>query len=95
MNPEVMTAEQVAEYLQINKQTVYRRARAGEIPSIRIGKVLRFKKEVIDGWLRLSSLGWDATKREELRKWGEEFAREKGLTKEKVLTTIKKRRQKK
>ena len=51
-----MTVDELADYLQLNKQTVYRKVRAGQIPAIRIGKVLRFKKEVIDSWLRQNSL---------------------------------------
>lgn len=55
MNHEVMTVQEVADYLQLNKQTVYRKVRAGQIPAIKIGKVLRFKRDVIDGWLRENS----------------------------------------
>ena len=55
MIQEVMTAGQLAKYLQLDEQTVYRKARSGQIPAARIGKTLRFKKDVIDGWLRLSA----------------------------------------
>ena len=58
MFKHIMTVEQLAEYLQLNPQTVYRKAQTGEIPSIRIGKILRFKKDIIDAWLKLSSLSW-------------------------------------
>jgi excisionase family DNA binding protein len=51
-----MTVDELADYLQLNRQTIYRKVRAGQIPAIRIGKVLRFKKEVIDSWLRQNSL---------------------------------------
>ncbi len=30
---------------------------------------------MIDGWLRLSSLQWGPKRREELRNWGERFAK--------------------
>jgi len=89
---EVMTAEQLAKYLQLDEQTVYRKARAGQIPAVHIGKTLRFKKEVIDGWLRISSLRWTAKKRDGLRSWAEYFAKEKGIKEEELERAISKRR---
>ena len=49
--PEVMTIDQVAEYLQLHKQVVYRHVRNKTIPASRIGATLRFKKSIIDAWL--------------------------------------------
>ncbi len=95
MIQEVMTAEQLAKYLQLDEQTVYRKARAGQIPAVHIGKTLRFKKDVIDGWLRISSLKWTARKRENLRSWGESFASAKGFSEEDVEKAIYKRRHQK
>ncbi|MFH1458548.1 MAG: helix-turn-helix domain-containing protein [Candidatus Omnitrophota bacterium] len=92
MIQEVMTTEQLAKYLQLDEQTIYRKARAGQIPAVHIGKTLRFKKEVIDGWLRISSLRWTAKKRQSLRGWAEEFAKEKGLKEEDLEKAISKRR---
>lgn len=92
MIQEVMTTEQLAKYLQLDEQTIYRKARAGQIPAVHIGKTLRFKKDVIDGWLRLSSLKWTAKKRQNLRNWAEEFAKEKGISEEALEKTISKRR---
>ena len=92
MIQEVMTAEQLAKYLQLDEQTIYRKARAGLIPAVHIGKALRFKKEVIDGWLRISSLRWTTKKRQNLRVWAEEFAKEKGLKEEDLEKAIRQRR---
>ena len=52
-----MTIGQVAAYLQLNKQVVYRHVRKGNIPVSRIGATLRFKKSIIDRWLADSALG--------------------------------------
>ena len=79
MIQEVMTAGQLAQYLQLDEQTVYRKAKRGQIPSVRIGKTLRFKRDVIDSWLKLSSLRWTPEKRESLRTWAENFAKSKKL----------------
>jgi len=92
MIQEVMTTEQLAKYLQLDEQTIYRKARAGQIPAVHIGKTIRFKKDVIDGWLRISSLKWTAKKRQNLRNWAEDFAKEKGIKEEDLEKAISKRR---
>jgi excisionase family DNA binding protein len=56
--PEIMTAQQAAEYLQINTQVLYRYIRDGLIPVARIGKTVRIKKSVLDQWLEKSS--WES-----------------------------------
>jgi excisionase family DNA binding protein len=48
MPKEILTAEEVAEYLRIHPYTVRRLAREGEIPGSRIGGQWRFKKKDID-----------------------------------------------
>ena len=89
---EVMTTGQLAQYLQLDEQTVYRKAKRGEIPVVRIGKTLRFKKDLIDGWLRLSSLQWNSKKRHNLRSWAEGFAKNKGIRQDEVLKAVTRRR---
>ncbi len=42
------TADDVAAYLGWHPQTVYRKARAGEIPSVKVGRALRFRPEEIE-----------------------------------------------
>ncbi|MBI5095502.1 MAG: helix-turn-helix domain-containing protein [Candidatus Hydrogenedentes bacterium] len=49
--PDVMTVEQLAAYLQLHPQVVYRHVRDGKIPVSKIGQTLRFPKAVIDAWL--------------------------------------------
>ena len=53
---EIMTVKQVAEYLQMDEHTIYKLARSGQIPSIKIAGQWRFKKEVIDKWISEESL---------------------------------------
>ncbi|HAH19877.1 MAG: hypothetical protein A2Y00_11175 [Omnitrophica WOR_2 bacterium GWF2_43_52] len=89
---EVMTTEQLAKYLQLDEQTIYRKASIGQIPAVHIGKTLRFKKDVIDSWLRISSLKWTAKKRQNLRGWAKDFAVTKGLEEEDIEKSIHKRR---
>lgn len=53
---EIMTVKQVAQYLQMDEHTIYKLARAGKIPSIKIAGQWRFKKEIIDRWIGEQSL---------------------------------------
>ncbi|MBC7361195.1 MAG: helix-turn-helix domain-containing protein [Candidatus Aminicenantes bacterium] len=53
---EIMTVKQVAEYLQMDEHTIYKLARSGQIPSIKIAGQWRFKKDVIDKWISEESL---------------------------------------
>jgi excisionase family DNA binding protein len=48
---QVMTVDQVAAYLQLNRLTVYRYVRDGDIPAARIGKVYRIRREDVDAFL--------------------------------------------
>jgi len=48
---EYLTAKQVAEYLQVKPLTIYQWAREEKIPAIKIGRIWRFKKDVIDAFL--------------------------------------------
>lgn len=53
---EIMTVKQVAKYLQMDEHTVYKLARTGQIPSLKIAGQWRFKKDVIDKWISEESL---------------------------------------
>ena len=50
MNPW-MTLEQTAKYLQISRDSLYKKAQRGEIPASKIGNLWRFNKNKIDAWL--------------------------------------------
>ena len=53
---EIMTVKQVSEYLQMDEHTVYKLARTGQIPSLKIAGQWRFKKEMLDKWISEKSL---------------------------------------
>ena len=48
----LVDAEEVGGLLRLHAKTVQQMARAGRIPSMRIGKFWRFRKSQIDHWLR-------------------------------------------
>jgi len=55
ITPEVMTLEEVAEYLRLSKDVVEQNALEGYLPGRRINNTWRFLKVAIDDWLRHSS----------------------------------------
>ena len=48
---QIMTTIEMANYLKLHQITICKLAKGGKIPSIRIGRVWRFDKEVIDDWI--------------------------------------------
>jgi excisionase family DNA binding protein len=49
---EIMTLEETAKYLKIGKSTLYKMAREGKIPAVKIANQWRFRKDDIDKWLQ-------------------------------------------
>ncbi|MBL7125370.1 MAG: excisionase family DNA-binding protein [Dehalococcoidales bacterium] len=50
---KLLTVDEVAEYIRLNRETVLRKARKGEIPAIKMGyRSYRFYKDQIDNWLK-------------------------------------------
>ncbi len=47
-----MTAEQLAKILNVSKITIFKQAKAGRIPSFRIGTCVRFDPRAVANWLR-------------------------------------------
>jgi len=57
MVSDIMTLQEVAGYLKVNKQTIYRMLNAKQIPAFRVRSEWRFKKEAIDKWITKGSSG--------------------------------------
>jgi excisionase family DNA binding protein len=47
---DIMTLEEIAEYLKLKPQTIYTWAQEKKIPAAKLGKEWRFKKSIIDEW---------------------------------------------
>ena len=56
MSRIIMNVDEVARYLGVVPDTIYRKARRGEIPAVKMGKMWRFPKETLDKWLNDSAL---------------------------------------
>ncbi len=53
MNSEetLWDVEEVAKYLKVSKDTIYRWIETKQMPTVRVGKKWLFRKEEIDAWL--------------------------------------------
>jgi excisionase family DNA binding protein len=48
---ELMTLEELAQYLRFTTKTIYKLLKQDRIPAVKIGSKWRFDKQVIDDWL--------------------------------------------
>jgi len=48
----IMTVHDVASYLRLSEAKVYRLAKEGSVPSFRLGKSWRFRRDLIDEWTK-------------------------------------------
>lgn len=49
--PEVLTADEVAQLLRVNRKTIYAAVQRGELRGQRIGSTLRFSRARVLQWL--------------------------------------------
>ena len=52
MVSDIMTLQETAEYLKVNKQTIYRMLKAKQIPAFKMRSEWRFQKSAIDEWIK-------------------------------------------
>ena len=52
---ELITIQQLANYLKVDRFTVYRLVTQKRIPAFKVGGQWRFKREMIDSWLMRNS----------------------------------------
>ena len=52
MAGQIMTADQVADLLQISRDMVYQLANRGELRGRKVGRIWRFSSEAIDEFMR-------------------------------------------
>ena len=61
----LLTPQQVADYLAIPLTTVYEHARTGLLPSVRIGRSVRFKQETLDRFIESGGQAFEGGWRKE------------------------------
>ena len=54
---QLMTLQEVADYLRVTEKTIYRLLKQGRIPATKVGHQWRFDKTAIDEWLQRGSVG--------------------------------------
>ena len=57
---EILTLEEVAHYLRLKPQTIYKWAQERRIPAVKLGKEWRFRKSILDRWLDEQILSEDS-----------------------------------
>ena len=57
---EILTLEEVAHYLRLKPQTIYRWAQEKRIPAVKLGKEWRFRRSILDRWLDEQMQGGDS-----------------------------------
>lgn len=50
--PRLMSVEELADYIGLQRQTIYNWLNQKKISGIKIGKVWRFDRKYIDEWIR-------------------------------------------
>lgn len=60
---KLLEADDVAEYLGMRTDWVYREVRAGRLPHIRLGRAVRFRRESIEAWLEARERGAPSRRR--------------------------------
>ena len=50
-NDEMLTIEELADYLKLKPQTIYKWAQTGKIPGAKFGKEWRFRRSLIEKWI--------------------------------------------
>ena len=53
--PDILTPEQAADYLQVNRETIYRYIRDGRLTASRIGRSYRIRKQSVEVLLAATS----------------------------------------
>lgn len=51
VDEQLLTIEQLAEYLQVSTKTIYRMIHKKQIPCYKVANQWRFKRDVIETWL--------------------------------------------
>lgn len=69
MTKEVMTVEEVAQYLSLSPVTIYQKVKEKSIPYTKMTNLLRFPKEVIDEWLAKNTVYPDQNLFDEFSRW--------------------------
>lgn len=49
---QTMTVQETATYLGVSKDLIYNMVKTGELPAIKLGRRILFRKEVLERWMQ-------------------------------------------
>jgi excisionase family DNA binding protein len=49
--PDILTVAELAEWLRVTEKTVYRMTQRGELPHVRVGRAVRYRRQDIEAYL--------------------------------------------
>jgi excisionase family DNA binding protein len=52
MPEQLLTIAEVADYLHVDKFTIYRLVANKQLPAFKVGKQWRFKRKLLENWLK-------------------------------------------
>jgi excisionase family DNA binding protein len=61
---QVLTIDELSDYLRISKSSLYKLAQEGKVPGQKVGRHWRFHRSAIDDWLRSDHLAAGRSPRE-------------------------------
>jgi len=62
MSSPLLTAKEVADLLGVPTSWVYQQSRAGRIPTVRLGRYRRYRREAIEEWVGHIEAGWSGAR---------------------------------
>jgi excisionase family DNA binding protein len=54
---ELLNADDVAAMLGVTPNWIYAQSRAGAIPTVKLGRYYRYRREAIEDWIRSQEIG--------------------------------------
>ena len=55
LKERLLSVDDICEYLGVSRDTIYKWIEAKGLPAYRLGRLWKFKKEEVDGWLKKGS----------------------------------------
>jgi excisionase family DNA binding protein len=53
---QTMTAQETALYLGVSKDLIYSMVKVGELPAVKVGRRILFRKEALDRWMQVQEM---------------------------------------
>jgi len=71
VDTDILTVEELHDYLKIPKPTLYALAQGGRIPAAKVGKHWRFRRSDIDAWLKAQQWNRPSHRRQRRNRGGD------------------------